>query len=89
MNLVEAYSWLTLAAEGGALVDNQETWLTAVQYALNTGARLDEAMNWTDKALALQENFWAHEFKAKLLQRQGKVDEEPLHFSKHRAAVNA
>jgi Protein of unknown function (DUF2911) len=59
-----------------------ETYLTAVQYALNTGARLDEAMSWTDKAIALQENFWAHEFKAKLLQRQGKVDEAVQHLDK-------
>ena len=59
-----------------------EAYLTAVQYALNTGVRLDEAMGWTDKALALQESFWGHEFKAKLLQRQGKVDEAVQHLDK-------
>ena len=59
-----------------------ETYLTAVQHALNTGARLDDAMAWTDKALALQENFWGHEFKAKLLQRQGKVEEALQHLDK-------
>ena len=59
-----------------------EAYLTAVQYALNTGVRLDDAMAWTDKALALQENFWGHEFKAKLLQRQGKVDEAVQHLDK-------
>lgn len=59
-----------------------ETYLTAVQYALNTEARLDDAMTWTDKALALQENFWAHEFKARLLQRQGKIDEAVQHLDK-------
>lgn len=61
---------------------DSQVYLTAVQYALNTEARLDEAMTWTDKALALQENFWAHEFKAKLLQRQGKVDEAVQHLDK-------
>lgn len=59
-----------------------ETYLTAVQHALSTGVRLDEAMAWTDKALALQENFWAHEFKAKLLQRQGKLEEALQHLDK-------
>lgn len=59
-----------------------EVYLTAVHYALEKGARLDEAMTWTDKALALQENFWGHEYKAKLLQRQGKVDEAVQHLDK-------
>lgn len=57
-------------------------YLTAVHYALEKGARLDEAMAWTDKALALQESFWGHEYKAKLLQRQGKVDEAVQHLDK-------
>ena len=59
-----------------------EVYLTAVHYALDKGTRLDEAMTWTDKALGLQENFWAHEYKAKLLQRQGKVDEAVQHLDK-------
>jgi tetratricopeptide (TPR) repeat protein len=62
---------------------NAEAYLTAVQYAMNKGARLDEAMPWTDKALALEaNNFWGHEFKARLLQKQGKVDEAIQHLDK-------
>lgn len=62
---------------------NAEAYLTAVQYAMNKGARLDEAMAWTDKALALEaNNFWGHEFKARLLQKQGKVDEAIQHLDK-------
>lgn len=60
-----------------------EAYLTAVQYAYNKGVRLDEAMAWTDKALALEaNNFWGHEFKARLLQKQGKVDEAIQHLDK-------
>ena len=62
---------------------NAEAYLTAVQYALNKNARLDDAMAWTDKALALEgTNFWAHEFKAKLLQKRGKVEEAVQHLDK-------
>lgn len=59
-----------------------EVYLTAVHYALEKGVRLEEAMVWTDKALALQESFWGHEYKAKLLQRRGKVDEAVQHLDK-------
>jgi tetratricopeptide (TPR) repeat protein len=56
-------------------------YLTAVQYAYNKGARLDDAMVWTDKALAMQDNnFWGHEYKARLLQKQGKLEEAVQHL---------
>lgn len=60
-----------------------DNYLSAVVYALQTGSRLDQAMGWVDKSLALQEtNFWGHEYKAKLLQREGKVDEAVQHLDK-------
>jgi hypothetical protein len=60
-----------------------EAYLTAVQYAYNKGVRLDEAMAWTDKALALEaDNFWGHEYKARLLQKQGKLEEAIQHLDK-------
>ncbi|MES1245149.1 MAG: DUF2911 domain-containing protein [Acidobacteriota bacterium] len=59
-----------------------ETYLTAVQYAYNKGVRLDEAMVWVDKTIALQDNFWAREYKARLLQKQGKLDEALQHLDK-------
>jgi hypothetical protein len=62
---------------------NAEVYLTAVQYAYNKGVRLDEAMGWTDKALALEaDNFWGHEYKARLLQKQGKLEEAIQHLDK-------
>jgi hypothetical protein len=60
-----------------------DAYLTAVQYAFNKNARLDDAMVWADKALALDANsFWGHEYKAKLLQKQGKVEEAVQHLDK-------
>ena len=50
-------------------------YLQAAQYALFSEQRLDEAMGWIEKAHALQEGFWYHEVKAKLLQKQGKIPE--------------
>lgn len=61
---------------------DSETYLTAVVYALEKGARIDEALVWVDKALAQQESFWGHAYKAKLLQRQGKVEEALQHLDK-------
>ncbi len=52
-----------------------DNYLYAVNYALERGERLDEAMTWVDRSLALQEGFWGYEAKAKLLRRAGKVDE--------------
>jgi hypothetical protein len=59
-----------------------EAYLTAVQYAYNKGVRLDEAMTWVDKSLAMQDNFWGREYKARLLQKQGKLDEALQHLDK-------
>jgi tetratricopeptide (TPR) repeat protein len=61
---------------------DSQVYLTAVHYANEKGVRLDEAMTWTDKALALKEDFWGHEYKARLLQRQGKTDEALQHLDK-------
>jgi hypothetical protein len=52
-----------------------DNYLYAVNYALERGERLDEAMTWVDRSLALEEGFWGYEAKAKLLRRAGKVDE--------------
>ena len=55
---------------------------TAAHWALETGQRLDEAMAWIDKAIALQESFWNHETKARLLQKAGKTEEALVHLDK-------
>ena len=61
---------------------DSDAYLTAALYALEKGTRLDEAMGWVDKSLAMGESFWNHEAKAKLLLRQGKVDEALQHIDK-------
>lgn len=78
---VDRMVWSNLDAALAGKPD-AEAYLTAVQYALNKNARLEDAMTWTDKALAMQESFWGHEFKAKLLQKQGKVEEAVQHLDK-------
>jgi hypothetical protein len=50
-------------------------WQTAAHYAQERGQRLDEAMVWIDKSIALQESFWNLETKARLLYRAGKTAE--------------
>jgi hypothetical protein len=57
-------------------------YLSAVVYALQTETRVDQAMGWVDRSLALEDGFWGHEYKAKLLQREGKVEEALQHLDK-------
>jgi tetratricopeptide (TPR) repeat protein len=59
-----------------------EDYQTAAHWALEKDQRLDEAMTWIDKASAMQESFWNHETKARLLQKAGKVDEAVAHLDK-------
>ncbi|HEX7180585.1 MAG TPA: hypothetical protein VF756_01990, partial [Thermoanaerobaculia bacterium] len=54
----------------------------AANYAMAEGQRMDQAMGWIDKSLALRESFWNHEAKAKLLQREGKLEEALTHLDK-------
>lgn len=54
----------------------------AAHYALQEGKRLDDAMTWVDKSISLQESFWNHETKAKLLQKAGKTAEALRHLDK-------
>lgn len=46
---------------------------TAASWALQKDHRLDEAMGWIDKAMAMAESFWNHETKARLLHKAGKT----------------
>jgi tetratricopeptide (TPR) repeat protein len=55
---------------------------TAAHWALEKDQRLAEAMTWIDKAISLQESFWNHETKARLLQKAGKTDEALVHLDK-------
>ncbi|HEV2847081.1 MAG TPA: DUF2911 domain-containing protein [Thermoanaerobaculia bacterium] len=61
-----------------ALADPKADWAayqTAAHYAVQQNQRLDEAMVWIDKAIALQESFWNYETKARLLHKAGKTKE--------------
>jgi hypothetical protein len=71
---VKALAWKSVDDALAAKPD-ADAYLTAVRYALTENQRLDDAMAWTDKALALQDSARGHESKARLLQKQGKMDE--------------
>jgi hypothetical protein len=57
-------------------------YLAAVRYALDEDQRLDDALLWADKSIALEDSFWGHDMKARLLQKKGKVDEALTHLDK-------
>ena len=59
-----------------------EDYQTAAHWALEKDQRLDEAMAWIDKAMAMKESFWNHETKARLLQKAGKTGEALVHLDK-------
>ena len=50
-------------------------FMLATHYALESDTRIPEAAAWIDKALALKEHVWAWELKARVLQRQGRIDQ--------------
>jgi len=50
-------------------------FMMATHYALESNTRIAEAAAWIDKALSLKEHVWAYELKARVLQRQGRIDE--------------
>jgi Protein of unknown function (DUF2911) len=52
-----------------------DDYLTAANYALNRGQRLEEAMAWIDKSISLEEGFWNCETKARLLRKAGRTKE--------------
>jgi hypothetical protein len=70
---------LVWAQYDAALAETQSgDWgvlLTAANYALERGQRLEEARVWIDRSIALQESFWNYEAKAKLLRHDGKTAE--------------
>lgn len=67
----------TLAATATA-----DDYFNAASYALQQGKRLNEAMTWIEKSMALEETFWHHELKAKLLQKEGKTGQALSHLDK-------
>jgi hypothetical protein len=61
-----------------ALADPKATYddyLTAAKYALERNQRMEEALVWIDKSIALQESFWNYEAKARLLHAKGRKAE--------------
>jgi hypothetical protein len=64
-------------------------FMLATHYALESNTRTAEAAAWIDKALALKEHVWAYELKARLLQRQGRIDQALENLDKAIAMAKA
>jgi hypothetical protein len=47
----------------------------AAQFAVATGQRLDEALIWIDRSLALEDSVFGHDIKTRVLQRLNRTDE--------------
>jgi hypothetical protein len=71
---VDRIVWTTVDAVLAAKPEAYDL-MQASNYALESNTRIAEAAAWIDKALAQQEEVWAYELKARLLQRQGKIDQ--------------
>jgi hypothetical protein len=52
-----------------------ETWHQAARYAYQTGERLEQGLQWIDKALAASDSFWNYELKGQLLHKLGRTSE--------------
>jgi len=75
---VDGIAWKAIETELAATKGKPEEWATTLQaarFALEKETRLDEAMVWVDRSLALKESFWNDELKARLLHRAGKTVE--------------
>lgn len=78
---VQKMAWKSLDDALAAKPD-AEVYLTAANYALAENQRLDDALGWVDKSIALEESFWGHDIKARLLQKKGQVNEALTHLDK-------
>ena len=75
---VPAIVWKEIDEALAAAKGKPEEWgvtLQAARYALEEGKRLDEAMGWCERSLAIRESFWNLEMKGLLLHRAGKTAE--------------
>ncbi|HEX6087067.1 MAG TPA: DUF2911 domain-containing protein [Thermoanaerobaculia bacterium] len=69
---VEAIMWASIEA---ALADQNRTWEdyhNAARYAQRSNKRLDQALKWTDAAMARADNFWNYELKGLILHQLGR-----------------
>lgn len=68
-------SELAKADQAKASKDSWNTYFLAAKYWINQGTELDQAAALLDKAGRIDKNFWYCEWRARLLQKQGKLKE--------------
>lgn len=76
-------------ADASADPKRMGVYLTDAMYWIKRGERLDEAAASLDKAAAIKDSFWTHEWRGRLLQRQGHVKEALAEVDKAMALAPA
>ena len=66
---------LAKADQAPTTKDSWSTYFLAAKYWINQGGELGQAGALLDKAGRIDKNFWYYEWRARLLQKQGKVQE--------------
>lgn len=66
---------LAKADQAPTTKDSWSTYFLAAKYFINQGGELGQAGALLDKAGRIDKNFWYYEWRARLLQKQGKVQE--------------
>ena len=66
---------LAKADQAPTTKDSWSTYFLAAKYFINQGGELGQASALLDKAGRIDKNFWYYEWRARLLQKQGKVQE--------------
>jgi hypothetical protein len=71
---VARHAWKQLdEALAAAKPDDWALYHTAAHFAFQEKTRLDEAMTWNEKSLAIKQSFWNNETKARLLDHAGRT----------------
>lgn len=80
---VPAIVWRDLdAALAAAGPEDSDLYLQAARYARERGERLDEAMAWIEKSIAIRPSWWNHETRANLLFESGRTAEAVAELEK-------
>lgn len=56
---VEAEAWKNIETSLADVGDNWRIYIRSAQYAVDQNKRLDDALGWTNKALEMEEHWWA------------------------------
>ena len=67
----EAQAWKNIDESIKNVGDNWRIYVRSADYAVNKGKKLDEALAWTEKALAMEEYWWTYWVQARVYAAKG------------------